>query len=44
MIAEAAYLKAEHRGFCSGDPLDDWLAAEREVDMLLAENATQVTQ
>lgn len=43
MIAEAAYLKAEQRGFSSGDPLDDWLTAEREIDMLLA-GATQVTQ
>ena len=44
MIAEAAYLRAELRGFGDGDPLDDWLAAEREVDSLLAERATQVTQ
>ena len=44
MIAEAAYLRAEMRGFGDGDPLDDWLAAEREVDSLLAERATQITQ
>lgn len=44
MIAEAAYLRAEQRGFNGGDPLDDWLTAEREVDLLLAERATQVTQ
>ncbi len=36
MIAEAAYLRAERRGFTSGDPVDDWLAAEREVDRRLA--------
>jgi hypothetical protein len=35
MIAEAAYLRAEQRGFGSGDPLEDWLAAEREVDTQL---------
>lgn len=44
MIAEAAYLRAEQRGFNGGDPLEDWLAAEHEVDLLLAERATQVTQ
>lgn len=32
MIAEEAYLLAERRGFERGDPLDDWLQAEREVD------------
>mgnify|MGYP005749557533 CR=1 FL=1 len=44
MIAEAAYLRAERRGFAAGDPVEDWLAAEREVDLLLAERATQLTQ
>ena len=39
MIAEAAYLRAEQRGFGSGDPLDDWLAAEREVDTQLTKRA-----
>lgn len=32
LIAEAAYLRAERRGFGVGDPLADWLDAEREVD------------
>jgi len=31
-IAEAAYWRAERRGFTAGQELDDWLAAEREVD------------
>jgi hypothetical protein len=31
-ISEAAYRLAEARGFESGLDLDDWLAAEREVD------------
>lgn len=44
MIAEAAYLRAEQRGFSGGDPLDDWLTAESEIDLLLAERASQVTQ
>ena len=44
MIAEAAYLRAEQRGFGPGDPLEDWLAAEREVDLLLAGQATLIAQ
>ncbi|MBU2478894.1 MAG: DUF2934 domain-containing protein, partial [Gammaproteobacteria bacterium] len=44
MIAEAAYLRAEQRNFSPGDPLDDWLVAEREVDLLLIERAPQVQQ
>ncbi len=44
MIAEAAYLRAEQRGFAQGDAQEDWLAAEREVDMLLGGQATSVTQ
>ncbi len=35
MIAEAAYLRAERRGFAPGREEDDWLAAEAEVDALL---------
>jgi hypothetical protein len=31
-IAEAAYWRAERRGFVGGQELDDWLAAEKEVD------------
>lgn len=31
-IAEAAYWRAERRGFTAGRELDDWLAAEREID------------
>jgi len=34
MIAEAAYLRAERRNFCPGYELDDWLAAEREMDSM----------
>jgi hypothetical protein len=32
LIAEAAYLRAEARGFEGGDPTVDWLEAEHEVD------------
>jgi Protein of unknown function (DUF2934) len=35
MIAEAAYLRAERRGFATGNEEEDWLAAEAEVDALL---------
>ena len=35
-IAEAAYLRAERRGFEPGHELEDWLAAEQEVEALLA--------
>lgn len=31
-IAEAAYWRAERRGFAPGHELEDWLHAEREVD------------
>jgi Protein of unknown function (DUF2934) len=36
MIAEAAYLRAERRGFTPGSEEEDWLAAEKEVDRLLS--------
>ena len=36
MIAAAAYLRAERRGFKCGDPVTDWLEAEAEVDAELA--------
>jgi hypothetical protein len=37
MIAEAAYLRAERRGFAGGreKEREDWIAAEAEVDALL---------
>lgn len=35
MIVEAAYLRAAARGFEGGDPVQDWLAAEREISRLL---------
>jgi hypothetical protein len=37
MIAEAAYFRAERRGFEPGSELYDWLAAEIEVDEILGE-------
>jgi hypothetical protein len=35
MIAEAAYLKAERRGFDGGDAVRDWCEAEAEIDARL---------
>lgn len=35
MIAEAAYYRAQARGFKDGDPIDDWLSAEREINRIL---------
>ena len=35
MIAQAAYFRAEQRGFAGGQEVEDWLAAEAEIDQLL---------
>ena len=35
LIAEAAYFRAEKRGFAPGHETGDWLAAEAEVDAKL---------
>jgi hypothetical protein len=44
LIAEAAYFRAEKRGFMPGHDVDDWLAAESEVDakLLRAESPPRV--
>jgi hypothetical protein len=39
LIAEAAYRRAEKRGFRGGDPVADWLESEKEVDALLSRSA-----
>jgi hypothetical protein len=36
MISEAAYFRSAHRGFEPGHDVDDWLAAESEIDAALA--------
>ena len=36
LIAEAAYFKAERRGFAAGGELTDWIEAESEIDALLS--------
>jgi Protein of unknown function (DUF2934) len=35
LIAEAAFFRAEKRGFSPGHETEDWLAAESEVDAKL---------
>jgi hypothetical protein len=35
MIAEAAYYKAEKRGFYPGNEIQDWLEAKREIIALV---------
>lgn len=44
MIAEAAYFLAEHRGFGGGDPVQDWLTAEAEIDSWLAYDQPDVSE
>ena len=36
MVEQAAYFRAERRGFASGHELEDWVAAEQEVDQFLS--------
>ena len=36
MVQKAAYYRAERRGFQPGHELEDWLAAEGEIDEQLA--------
>lgn len=40
MISEAAYYKAEQRGFAPGNEAEDWAAAEREIDAFIAKTKT----
>jgi hypothetical protein len=35
LIAEAAYERAQRRGFKGGDPVTDWLEAEQDIDARL---------
>jgi len=38
MIEEAAYYRAQARGFKGGSPEEDWTAAEAEIDRMLEGN------
>ena len=42
MIAIAAYVRAEKRGFAGGDAVDDWLHAEAEINALLRKKQRQL--
>jgi hypothetical protein len=44
MISEAAYWRAERRGFEPGHEMDDWFAAEAEIDALLNEGQSVTAQ
>jgi len=44
LIAQSAYLRAERRGFNGGDEVEDWLAAEAEVDALLRAGSSGAPQ
>jgi len=35
MVEQAAYFRAQRRGFAFGHELEDWVAAEQEVDQFL---------
>ena len=35
MIREAAYFRAQQRGFAAGEELQDWLVAEQQIDQWL---------
>jgi hypothetical protein len=43
MVAEAAYFRSAHRGFEPGHEIDDWLAAESEIDAALARGDLSLT-
>ena len=38
-IAEAAYFRAERRGFAVGHEVEDWLAAEQDIERALPERS-----
>jgi hypothetical protein len=44
LIAEAAYFRAESRGFAPGHEAEDWLAAELEVDTALTVGVPSATK
>jgi hypothetical protein len=39
MVEEAAYYRAQRRGFAPGHELEDWVLAEREIDAAVAPGA-----
>jgi hypothetical protein len=43
MVAEAAYYRAQQRGFSAGGEVDDWLEAEREITQQFRPGGAQHT-
>ena len=41
LIAKAAYFRAERRRFAAGHELEDWLAAEAEIEALMRAERSQ---
>jgi hypothetical protein len=39
MVSEAAYYLAEKRGFIHGDPVQDWLEAEKSIELKINDKA-----
>jgi len=44
LIAEVAYFRAQQRDFAPGRELDDWLAAELEVDSQLNQRPESIDE
>ncbi len=44
LISEAAYLRAERRGFLPGAELEDWLEAEAEIDKMVVKGPAKETE
>jgi len=44
MIREAAYYRAEKRGFAEANADEDWLAAQQEIDAIIAQQAGVVAK
>ncbi len=42
MIQSAAYLRAEARGFVNGSEANDWIAAEKEIDLTLKKSKISI--
>ncbi len=44
MISEAAYLIAEKQSFVPGNEMDNWLAAEKQIDGWIKKEKIKVTE
>ena len=42
LISKEAYYRAERRGFIPGAELEDWLAAETEIDTMIRKIAADI--